>query len=82
MTEDWAKIERLSSQTEQLRKGVEVTSIGLQAQNQLRELLDIQDYALNTVLQEHVLESLEFDGMYRRYDVVEEAHFKPFRWIV
>ena len=82
ITEDSAKIERLLSQTEQLRKGVEVTSIGPQAQNQLRELLNIQDDALNAVLQERILKSLEFEGMYRRYDAVEEAHLKTFRWIL
>jgi hypothetical protein len=81
ITDDSAKIERLLSQAEQLRKGVEVTSVGLQAQNQLRELLHIQDDALDTVSQERILKSLEFDGMYRRYDAVEEAHFKTFRWI-
>jgi hypothetical protein len=48
----------------------------------MQKLLVIQDDALSAVLQDRIVKSLEFEGMYRRYDAVEEAHFKTFRWIV
>lgn len=38
-------------------------------------------HACDLIVQHHILESLAFEGMYGRYEIVDNAHFKTLSWI-
>ncbi len=79
---DTAKLEQLCNNAEQLRQGVQVAGIGPEAQEQIRRLVDVQEDALSAIAQSRIVKSLAFDGMYGRSEMVQEAHYKTFRWIL
>jgi hypothetical protein len=78
---DASKLERLQSHVDQLRQGVEVGFLSPAALTQLRQLVYVQEEALNSIAQERILGSLAFDGMHMRYDMVDDANSKTFQWI-
>ena len=80
--DDAAKLEQLCNNVEQLRQGVRAAGIGPEAQEQIRRLMDVQEDALSAIAQRRILKSLAFEGMYGRSDMVEEAHYQTFRWIL
>jgi polynucleotide 5'-kinase involved in rRNA processing len=41
----------------------------------------MSEHACDLIVQHRILESLAFEGMYGRYDTVDNAHFKTLRWI-
>lgn len=79
--DDSSKLERLSGQVDDLRRGVELWSLSPSAQDQLRRLLGISEHAGDLITTQRFLASLYFDGMYRRYEDVSEAHSETLRWI-
>lgn len=79
--EETVRLDVLQSHVKQLRQGVTVTEIGQQAQEQLRELLNISEAACQAIAQQSVLKSLAFSDMYGRFEDVEKAHFSTFGWI-
>jgi dipeptidyl aminopeptidase/acylaminoacyl peptidase len=66
---------------EHLGQGIPIDSLTPNAQNQLRLLLGLSERACEVVAQHRILESLAFEGMYGRYEDVDEAHFETLRWI-
>jgi hypothetical protein len=66
---------------EQLGQGVSIESLTPNAQNQLRLLLGLSERACDLIAQHRILESLAFEGMYGRFEDVDEAHFETLRWI-
>ncbi|KAK3313992.1 hypothetical protein B0H66DRAFT_537239 [Apodospora peruviana] len=78
---DSSTLLQLQRNIEQLSQGVEVTFISEKAQNQLRKLVGIQEEVLVAIAQRRVLKSLWFDGMHSRYDMVDDAYSKTFKWI-
>jgi hypothetical protein len=79
--DDSTKLDHLHNQVEQLRRGVAVESLSAEAQTQLQSLLGISEHACEVIIQYRVLENLAFEGMYGRYETVDDAHFKTLRWI-
>jgi hypothetical protein len=75
------KLQNLHSQMERLRGGVAIESLSPTAQAQLRSLLGMSDHAADMITQHRILESLSFDGMYGRYETVDNAHIQTLRWI-
>jgi hypothetical protein len=75
------KLEQLQTHIEALQKGVAVTSISPEVQTQLQELLKFSEDACQTIVQQRVLNSLVFEGIYGRFEAVDEAHYKTFEWI-
>ncbi|KAF5561824.1 hypothetical protein FPHYL_5955 [Fusarium phyllophilum] len=59
----------------------ELSAIGMDTQESVRQLLDIQKAALYANINNQILESLEHDDMDKRYEMIEEAHEKTFQWI-
>jgi ABC-type glutathione transport system ATPase component len=41
----------------------------------------MSEHALELVIQHRILESLAFEGMYGRYETVDDAHYKTLRWV-
>lgn len=72
-----------SARLRQLEAAIdELVSLGANEQQTLRKLLSLQEEALNATINARILDSLAFDGMRGRYDMVNEAHYKTFRWIL
>jgi hypothetical protein len=76
-----AKLETLQNGINQGFQDVEIRSLSPAAQDQLRQLLRMQEEALTAISQHRILKSLEFEGMHGRFDMVDEAHSKTFRWM-
>lgn len=70
----------LREQINHLRRGVALTSLSPEVECRLRDLLGISEQACEVMVQRRVLETLAFDGMYGRYEMVEDAHSETFRW--
>lgn len=79
--DDSAKIQHLQDQLEHLSQGIPVESLTPNAQHQLRLLLGLSERACDVIAQHRILESLAFEGMYGRYEDVDEAHLETLRWI-
>ncbi|KXX74090.1 Vegetative incompatibility protein HET-E-1 [Madurella mycetomatis] len=72
-----------SARLQQLEAAMdELVSLGANEQQALRNLLSLQEEALNATINARILDSLAFDGMHGRYDMVNNAHYKTFRWIL
>ncbi|KAK3306192.1 uncharacterized protein B0T15DRAFT_485616 [Chaetomium strumarium] len=78
---DAGKLERLRSNVEDLRQGIRVAGISAEAQEQIRRLVEVQEDAFSSIIQSRIAKSLAFEGIHDRFDMVEEAHLKTFRWI-
>jgi hypothetical protein len=55
--------------------------MSLEAHTQLQKLLDISEEADQIITQQRILKSLAFDHMHGRFEAVDTAHYKTFRWI-
>jgi hypothetical protein len=66
---------------EHLRRGVAIECLTPAAQDQLHSLFSMSEHACDLIVQHRILESLAFEGMYGRYEIVDNAHFKALRWI-
>ncbi|KAH0536518.1 hypothetical protein FGG08_006614 [Glutinoglossum americanum] len=75
---DATKFASLQTKVEELKAGVNISSISPEVQSLLRNLIDLPKRTSSELL---VLRSLAFDTMHWRFDHVDEAHFKTFRWI-
>jgi hypothetical protein len=78
---DSSKIQHLHGQVEHLRRGVSIESLTPAARDQLHSLFSMSEHACDLIVQHRILESLAFEGMYGRYEIVDNAHFKTLRWI-
>ncbi|CAI4215998.1 unnamed protein product [Parascedosporium putredinis] len=81
-SESVIKFDVLQKHIDGLRRGVAVTSISTEAQAQLRELLDLSEAVSTRIVQRRVLNALAFPDMRGRFEAVDVAHFKTFRWIL
>ena len=48
---------------------------------QLQSLLGMPEHAFEQIIQHRILECLTFEGMYGRYETVDDAHYKTLRWV-
>lgn len=51
-------------------------------QDEASRVLDLSYLAVSKVLQNSILEALRFDKMETRFDSIEEAHAKTFKWLL
>jgi hypothetical protein len=72
----------LRQNTDALRSGIRLTEIGPNVEQQLSKLLHVSDTALQAVIQHHILNSLSFGEMHRRFDTVGHASHETFEWIL
>lgn len=59
----------------------ELLASGIDAQESIRQLLNIQRTALHVAINDRILESLDFEGMNARHGMIDEAYEKTFQWI-
>lgn len=71
----------LQQHVKQLGRGVNLTSIGPEAEKRLREILHLSEEACDKTAQMHILNNLSFDDMYGRFEAVDKAHGKTFEWV-
>lgn len=79
--DDSSKIQHLHGQVEHLRRGIAIESLTPAARDQLHSLFSMSEHACDLIIQHRILESLAFEGMYGRYEIVDDAHFKTLCWI-
>src|SRR6202041_1886390 len=72
----------LRQNTDALRSGIRLTEIGPDVEQQICKLLHVSDTALQAVIQHHILNSLSFGEMHRRFDTVGHASHRTFKWIL
>ncbi|KAF4946508.1 hypothetical protein FGADI_11146 [Fusarium gaditjirri] len=59
----------------------ELSAIGTDTQESIRQLLDIQKTVLYASINDQILEGLEHESIYKRHGMIEKAHEKTFQWI-
>jgi hypothetical protein len=79
--DDGSRIEKLQRSFGELRQGLQVTQFSETAQDQIRRLLSLEGEVACTIAQARILDSLAFEEMHGRYDMVDEAHSETFNWI-
>jgi hypothetical protein len=65
-----------------MRRGTCVSSLGIEAQDQIKALLGLTQMAQETIIIKDILKGLVFEGIQARVDVIEREHTDTFRWIV
>jgi NACHT domain-containing protein len=68
----------LQTKLDEVRKDLKGLSIGPDIREKLQQLLMVP---VGAIAERRILKSLEFSGMFSRFDQVTEAHFKTFGWI-
>ncbi|RYP42731.1 hypothetical protein DL768_010277 [Monosporascus sp. mg162] len=76
---DASVLERLRINVDQLCQSVD--TINKEFAEQVRLVMQLQGKAVDTAIQQRILNSLRFEEMTRRYEMVEMAHQATFRWI-
>lgn len=77
-----SNVDDLRARIEDLRQGVQVAGFSSEAQDLIRRLVDVQENAFSAIVQGRILDALAFEEMYGRSEMVEEAHYRTFRWIL
>jgi hypothetical protein len=75
------ELKSLRVNVECLRLGTQASSLGPEALDQIRSLLNLTDKAVLKVREARVLDSLRFEMMNERFEDIEDAHVKTFDWI-
>jgi guanylate kinase len=65
-----------------LRKSLVVESLSPEAKDDLRELLQTLKESQAQVAASRILQALQDDQMYTRFDQVAASHYKTFRWVL
>lgn len=78
---DAIKLEQLQNHVNELKRGVETRAISTVARDQLKQLLSLSEETCQIIAQRRILNALAYADMHRRFDDVETAHYKTFRWI-
>ncbi|KAF4897842.1 hypothetical protein CGCF415_v011006 [Colletotrichum fructicola] len=68
--QDAGKLKQIKSYVEDLREGVQVTSLSKEVQNQVSQLINVPDAVTRQVAIESFLGGLAFDGMHERFDAI------------
>ena len=79
--DDFSKLQQLHNKVEHLRQGIAIESLTPSAQAQLRLLMGAPQHICEVIIQHRILESLAFEGIYERYETVDDAYLKTLRWI-
>ena len=76
------ELDKISTQIAGIQSKIELSCMDPENQAQLTQIVQISNVASHYVLQQRVLDAIAFGDMYRRYETVEEAHLKTFKWIL
>jgi Cu/Ag efflux protein CusF len=76
---DATALERLKTNVDQLRQSVGTANKELA--EQAGQVMQLLGKAFDTTIQQKVLNSLCFEGMTTRFEMVEEAHLDTFKWM-
>ncbi|ROW04361.1 hypothetical protein VSDG_00915 [Cytospora chrysosperma] len=79
---DELKLAELHKQVEQLRIMVEFSTVSPNIQSQLKLLLCTEEEVFRTIAKERILNSLSFEAMDRRENMVAETHSNTYAWVV
>lgn len=79
---DESKLDEIHSQVTQLRRCIEASFIEPDAQASLRLLLIMEERVFENIAEKRILGCLSFEGMNRRENMVVEAHWNTYRWIL
>ncbi|KUI53302.1 hypothetical protein VP1G_10515 [Cytospora mali] len=79
---DEAKLDELHRQITRLRERIDSSSIGPDAQSQLKLFLGAEEKVFQNIAKERILESLSFEGLDRRESMVVETHSDTYAWIL
>lgn len=75
-------LEALPQQLYVLRRNLKVAEFSHKAQEHLKTLLGLTKLASKRMAQQKVLSMISYEKMHTRYQTVEDAHSKTFRWPV
>ncbi|KAI1737985.1 hypothetical protein F4680DRAFT_195771 [Xylaria scruposa] len=76
---DASALERLKINVDQLRQSVD--SMNKESAEQVCQVMQLQGKAVDTAIQHKILNSLSFERMTERFEMVEKAHLDTFRWL-
>lgn len=79
---DETKLDKIESQVAQLRKSISLTPATSEVKLMLMTLLEEEEKVFNVIAQERILNSLSFEGMNRRSNMVVETHSNTYEWIL
>ena len=74
------QLRELTENVDRLRH--HVASISPEESKHVSELITLQESAFDMVVQQRVLKGLRFERMHGRYDMVQDAQYNTFRWIL
>ncbi|KAF4827484.1 hypothetical protein CGCTS75_v008096 [Colletotrichum tropicale] len=78
---DTEKLKQVESYVENLRQGVQVTSLCKEARDQLSRLISISEDAIHQTALESFLSGITFDGIHERFEMVASGYGYKFDWI-
>ncbi|KAH7311150.1 hypothetical protein BKA65DRAFT_164399 [Rhexocercosporidium sp. MPI-PUGE-AT-0058] len=73
---------RLSNHVMALSDSFKATNLGPELLNDIRSLLNRSDAALSSVIQNRILDGLQFEKMNDRLEDIEKAHAATFGWLL
>lgn len=76
------ELEKISTRIASIQSKMELFHMHPENQAQLTQIVQISNTISDHVLQQKILDAIAFGDMYRRYETVEEAHLKTFKWIL
>ncbi|KAK2606812.1 hypothetical protein N8I77_005538 [Diaporthe amygdali] len=79
---DQTKLDKIESQVAQLRKSISLTPATSEVKLMLMTLLEEEEKVFNVIAQERILNSLSFEGMNRRSNMVVETNSNTYEWIL
>lgn len=78
---DTEKLKQVESYVENLRQGVQVTSLCEEARDQLSRLISIPEDVIHQTALESFLRGITFDGIHERFETVASGYGYKFDWI-
>jgi hypothetical protein len=75
-------LQQLDQHTLGWKHGIRVESLSAEAQKELEALFGLSDAARRRIVQHQLRRCLAFSDMHERFEVVDQAHFDTFRWLL
>jgi len=79
--DDSSRLAAIHEIVQEIRIQSEVSSLNSATRDGLGSLLYGPDEAYKIVAQSRILDALEFEGMYGRYEAVDQAYLETLKWI-
>ncbi|KAH7397225.1 hypothetical protein BKA66DRAFT_437803 [Pyrenochaeta sp. MPI-SDFR-AT-0127] len=75
-------LDSLDKGIEGLEGGIHVASLSEYAQRQIRNLFQITDTVRQRIAERQIRKCLAFSDMHERFEIVDQAHFATYRWLL